>query len=112
MGVATRHLEEEITHWPVTGSDGFGGFTFGAPALLEGRWEQKSELFVNFDLEEVLSMAVVYVDKDVDEGDFLGRGDQTAEADPTASSATGFRIRNFASIPDLHNLDVLRKVWL
>ena len=104
------HLVHDVTHWPVTGSDGYGGFTFGTPVLLAGRWEQKQELFINQDLEEVLSNAVVYLNTDLSIGDYVVEGDETAVADPTTLDAK--RIRGLNRITDLRNVLALRKLWL
>ena len=112
MTVATRNLRENVTHWPVTGSDGYGGFTFGTPALLKGRWEDRNELFTNDDLEDEVSKAIVYLNSDVAAGDYIGQGDQTAETDPTASTADAHRIRQYGKVTDLRALNALRKVWV
>ena len=109
MGFAHKLLQE-VTHWPITGSDGFGGFVFGAPVLLEGRWEEKSELFISEDNESVLSKAIVYLDSDVDNGDYVAQGDHTAVADPL--TVVSYRIRNYGKVTDLRNLIALRKLWL
>jgi len=103
-------LNHDVTHWPVTGSDGYGGFTFGTPILLSGRWEQKQELFINVDLEEVLSSAIVYLNTDLSIGDYVIEGDETATVDPTTLEAK--RIRGLNKITDLRNVIALRKLWL
>jgi hypothetical protein len=112
MSIATRNLREDVTHWPVTGSDGYGGFTFGTPIKLKGRWEEKQELFLTLDNEEEVSKAIVYLNADVAEGDYLGQGDQTTEADPTASTADAHRLRQYDKVTDLRALNALRKAWL
>jgi len=105
-----RHLNQDVTHWSVSGTDGYGGFTFATPTLLQGRWEEKQELFINQDAEEVLSNAICYLNTDVVAGDYVALGDETAEADPTA--VEGFRVRSFGKITDLSALKALRKLWL
>lgn len=109
-----RNFRQDVTHWPVTGTDGFGGFAFAEPILLRGRWEEKSEVFINQDNESVLSKAIVYVNSDVTNGDFVALGDFATEEvrvlDPTEVSA--FRIRNYGKITDLSALQALRKLWL
>lgn len=111
MGLGTRNLNQDVTHWPVSGSDGYGGFTFGTVALLRARWEERSELFIDFDLEEVASKAIAYIPIDVTNGDYMALGDHTTTADPTTLPAAS-RVRNFGKVTDLAGLDVLRKVWL
>ena len=105
-----QSLKQDVTHWPVTGTDGYGGFTFGTPVLLKGRWEEKQELFINQDAEEALSQVICYLNTDITPGDFVALGDLTAELDPTAT--TGFRVRNYGKVTDLSALQSLRKLWL
>ena len=110
---ALRNLNQDVTHWPVNGSDGFGGFLFDAPVKLRGRWEEKAELFITPTGEEVASQAVVYLMDDVTNGDFLALGDFSAVNDPNdVPTGRAFRIRNYGKTTDLRNLNVLRKVWL
>lgn len=114
MPFYTRHLRQDVTHWPVTGTDGFGGFTYGTPVLLKGRWEGKRELFLNEKGEEVTSEAIVYLDVDTDMGDFLALDDHTTVPIPSnlSSPARAWRIRGTNKTTDLRNLDCIRKVFL
>lgn len=111
MSLATRNLNEDATHWPVTGSTGYGGFTFGTPVVRKVRWEDKAILFRTPDNEEELSNAIVYLSVDVAVGDYFVRGDQTAIADPTTIS-DAFRARQYHRTTDLRALIALRKVFL
>lgn len=111
MTVITRNLREDVTHWPVTGTDGYGGFTYGTAVKVKGRWEERTELFRTIENEEEASSAVVYLGVDVDVGDYLGLGDLTATNDPTTLSDT-FRVRQQHRTTDLRNLISLRKVFL
>lgn len=112
MGFAHK-LRQDVTHWPISGSDGYGGFTFGTPELLSGRWEDKGELFINLDNEEVLSNAIIYLDTDVNVGDYFALGDYTVTADPTTlGPRVAFRSRNYGKVTDLAAVLALRKVWL
>lgn len=104
-------MYQEVTHWPVTGSDGYGGFTFGTAVLLEARWEDRSELFIDEELEEVRSRAVAYLSTDVSEGDYVALGDLTTTPDPTSLSAA-YRVRGRMNVTDLRNTQTLRKVFL
>ncbi|MEE8599213.1 MAG: hypothetical protein V3S69_06875 [Dehalococcoidales bacterium] len=107
-----RNLKQEVTHWPVTGSDGYGGFTFGPPVTLVSRWEEKVELFITPGNEEAHSRVVAYFNTDIGVGDFMALGDLTATADPGALNGQAFRVRNYSKTTDLRNLNTLRKVWL
>ena len=110
MGFAHK-LNQDVTHWPITGSDGYGGFTFGTPVLLKGRWEERSELFIDVDQEENMSRVIAYFNTDLDTGDFLALGDLTATVDPTTLDVA-FRIRQYGKVTDLRAVQALRKVWL
>jgi hypothetical protein len=111
MTVAKRHLRQDVTHWPVTGSDGYGGFTYGTPVLLKGRWEDKAVLFLTLENEEVVSNAIVYLDTDIAVGDWFGLGDLTATNDPSTIIGT-YRSRQYHKSTDLRALQALRKVFL
>lgn len=110
-----RNMHHDITHWPVTGSDGFGGFVFGSPVLYKGRWEDKVEIFLDTNGEEVVSQAIVYMADDTDVGDWIVLGDQVTIpiADPTTlEDPPAFRIRQRNRTTDLRNMSALRKVFL
>jgi len=106
-------MKQDVTHWPVTGSDGYSGFTFGPPIELKGRWEEKGEMFLTEENEEVVSKAVVYLGADVDVGDYLAEGKHALIPVPTAlSNPRAYRVRQRAKITDLRNLQCLRKAYL
>lgn len=111
MTMISRMLKEDVTRWPNTGSNGYGGFTFGTPIILKGRWEDKAELFRTLENEEEVSSAIVFLESDIVVGDYFARGDETATSDPTTLS-TAFRSRNYHRTTDLRNLNALRKVFL
>ncbi len=104
-----RNLKQDVTHWAVT-PDGFGGFSFIAPAPLKGRWEEVAELFRDPAGEEEVSKATVYLSADVVTSDYLFLG-TTAAVDPTAIADT-FQVRQFHKTPDLRLLDFERKAFL
>jgi hypothetical protein len=106
-----RNLNQDVTHWVHTGSDGYGGFTFSSPALLKARWEDKAELFRNEYNEEQVSHAVVYTLIDVNSGDFLGLGDFTQNANPIGVDQV-HRVAQKMRTTDLRNLRSVRKVYL
>ncbi len=117
MASFTRHMRQDVTYWPVTGTDGFGGFLYGTPVLLKGRWEDKAELYRNAANEEVVSSSVVYLSVDVDVGDILAEGDHVTVliANPMTLNTTetvARRIEQRNRTTDLRNLTSLRKVFL
>ena len=107
-----RNLNQDVTHWTVTGSDGFGGFLYGTPTLLAGRWEEKTEMFLTVNGEEAVSQAIVYLMDDIDAGDWLALGDFATA--PTADPSTldeAHRIQQRNRSTDLRNLIALRKAY-
>lgn len=110
MGFA-RNLKQTLTYWPSLGSDGFGGFTYGTPTTLNCRWEDKNEMFLNDLGEEEVSKAIVYLDADVNAGDYVAQGDFTTTLDPGTLSGA-HRIKAYGKSTDLAGLVALRKLWL
>ena len=110
MTVLTRLLREDVTHWPLTGSDGYGGFTYGTPVKVKGRWEEKAVLFINDDQEEKVSEAIVFLETDIAVGDYLGQGNFVATPDPTTIVGPK-RIRQRQKTTDLRNLLAIRKAF-
>lgn len=112
MSILEGKLPNKLTWWRVTGNDGFGGDSFASPVLIDGRWEDRQETFYGaLDRRELISKAVVFVDRDMSVGDFLCRGDQVAQSSPVAVSGA-LKIQRYEKIPDLRNLDVVRRTVL
>ena len=99
MSYITRNLRQNVTYWSPGVNDGFGGVTFGSPAVQKGRWEDKVELFRDQSGNEVISIATVYLTVDVANKGYLFLGTSTG-ADPTAVSDAR-EIRAFRKIPNL-----------
>lgn len=103
-----RNLKQDVTWWAAS-PDGYGGYTYSSPQTIKGRWQDKQELFRTPAGDEQVSKAIVYLDQDVDVGDYLYEGLSTA-ADPTSLEA--YQVRQFGKVPDLRNLQSLRKAIL
>lgn len=104
-----RGLTEAVTHWTVA-PDGFGGFVFGAPAALLGRWEDRSERFMNEAGQEDISRAIVHIDADVSPGDYLFQGTSTVSTPLGLSEA--HPVKRFDKVPDLRFIETVRKAFL
>jgi hypothetical protein len=111
MSIASRNSKQDATHWVVTGSNGYGGFTFDTPVLVKCRWEDRTERFLNPQGDEVVSAAIVYPVEDVSVGDYMALGDLTATSDPITIAGT-YPVRRFSKNTNLRNLEVIRKVYL
>lgn len=104
-------LKQKATWWSVA-PDSFGGDIFGTPLLLDCRWESRSEVFIGqIDRRELVSNAVVFLDRDISVGDYLFEGDQTLVADPSGLAGS-FKVQRFDKIPDLRNLEAVRRAIL
>lgn len=110
MSWTQRHLHQTITHWPRLGNDGFGGSTYDSPRFIKGRWEDRSELFLDRQGTERRADSVVYLAEDIGEEDYLYNGESSV-ADPT--KVTGAReVRSFQKLPDLRVTAYERKAIL
>jgi len=109
--ILTGRLPHKLTWWSVTGGDGFGGDAFASPVVIDGRWEDRQETFYGaLDRRELISKAVVHVDRDIAVGDYLYQG-ESALASPTTLSGA-LKVQRFDKVPDLRSLDAVRRAVL
>lgn len=110
----TRLLKQTVTYWGNPAPDGWGGFTFDDPLAIVGRWEDRTELFINAATgREERSRAVVYLNQDVDVGGYLYLGTATDSADDNPKDVDGaFQIKAFEKSPDIKGTRFSRKAWL
>jgi len=109
--IPTRYLRQNITRWTVS-EDGYGGFEFGPPQVIKGRWEQHQKLFTDLEGHQKVSRAEVFLAESVEVGDYLYNG-YTTELDPTTiCSGECFRVQMYHEIPDLRNIMTVRQAIL
>ncbi len=103
---------DKVTHWVVT-PNGFGGYTFALPTVLDGRWEDITVKFMSDAGRETISKAIAYLSADVLTEDYLMLG-ETSEADPTnlIDGKTAYIVERFDKIPDVRNLSFERKAYM
>lgn len=106
----TQDMTQLATYWPPAGADGFGSTTFGAPAGIACRWQDRGVLFRDVQGREVTSSAVVYVDSPLLPSGYLALGGHV-EADPHAVAGAK-EVRQVGMSPDLDGAEVLHKAWL
>lgn len=115
MSIITRMCHQTAVYWGSPVPDGYGQCTFAAAIEIDCRWEDKQELFIDSNSKEVLSQAVVYVDRDVDLNGYLYLGKES-DLDSNHTNPQiidGAReIRQFAKLPNLRVTEYLRQVWL
>ena len=104
-----KRFPQSITYWH-TSPDGYGGFTFGAPTAIEGRWEDKNQLFLNLKGEEEVSSSIIYTDQQLTIGDYVYEGTSVA-ANPAALDGAK-RIRQLNKTPSLNGSRALYKAYL
>lgn len=99
---------QTITHWVAAALDDFGNRAYATPVTLKGRWEDRSDMTTKFASETIPSKATVFLeDTDIELGDFLALGDQTATADPTSLSGAHI-VKTFSKIPNIRATEFLR----
>lgn len=107
-------LKQTAVHWANPTYGGFGGRTFDDPAEIDVRWEDRQELFVDANGQEVRSSAVVYANTDLAVGEYLKLGELTdLESNDAPEANTGcYEIRGYAKTPSVDGTLFLRKAWL
>ena len=93
-------LNHTVTYWPPGSLGASGQPAPGAAATMDGRWEERTELFIDARGAEVRSQAVVYVASDVALNGWLALGNQTATANPR-TLAGAYSIRGFKKVSDV-----------
>lgn len=106
-----RNLREKATIWEVTNESVYDGISFSAPTIIRCRWEDRTVLFRLLTGEEVASRSIVYVDRDVDIGTYIARGEFDGVSDPT-TLPEAFRVRNTEKLTNLRNTEMERKLFL
>lgn len=102
---------QTITYWAEAAMDGFGERTFSAPVTFVGRWEERTDLKIEFDGEVTMSKAVVYLQDDVILGGYLALGDLIASLEPT-DLAAAYIIKSTQQITSISGIETIRKVLL
>lgn len=107
----SRFLKQNITYWAVSSIDGWNKPTFeSTPETIIGRWEDKSELYLDSNGQEKISNAIVYLNQDVEIGGYLYLG-ISSEDDPTLVE-NAREIRYIHKVSDIKGNVFLRKIIL
>lgn len=75
MTVYALNMPEVATYWPPGSPDGYGGFSASDAEDLKCRWQIAAKQYRDASGEIALSEAVIYVDRMVEVGGFLARGE-------------------------------------
>ena len=102
---------QTITVWVSGGArDRFGRVSAMPPREIKGRWEQRGDLFIDAEGNQVVSAAVVYVKEPFATGDYVFLG-SSAETDPKMIGSA-FIIRAVSRTPSLSGREEIIKLWL
>ena len=108
MGLIKRMRKQSAVWWAETGTDHYGERTFAAPVQIKCRWEDRVGEYMNAKGETSMSKATVYVDREMNLGDYLKRGDLDSNTPGNpATDPLAMPIQAFDRIPDLKNREVL-----
>ena len=72
--MARRYRKQDATYWKRTGTSSGGRPTYGSPINVKVRWEDKAEIFIGANNEQVTSKSIVLVDRDMFITDLLRLG--------------------------------------
>ena len=104
-------LNQKATYWGNPSPDGYGGYTYDSPELLDCHWENRNELIQDPQGREVRSEAQVYLTTDVDAEGYLALGDFTGTANPK-DVEYAFEIRIKEKWVSVDATESLIKAWL
>jgi|TARA_R100000093_G_C1901907_1_gene60146 hypothetical protein len=110
MSFLTRNHNQTITYWDTPVTDKFGARTFATPEQITGRWEDRTDLFIDSTGRESVSKAFVFVGQDLDSEGWLFLG-TSSEANPKDVDGA-LEIRQFIKTPNLKATDFERKAIL
>jgi hypothetical protein len=109
-------LNQDAVYWGSPANDGYGGLTFADPVQIHVRWEDKQVMFVDASGKDMLSQAVVYVDRalEIDGYLYLGTLDDLSSGELVNPLlvAEAYPVRGRSSSPDFRAQKFVRKVWL
>ena len=116
MSLISRMRRQTAVWWARTGVDSYGAPEWAEPVEIACRWEEKAELIRTAAGDEVVSRAVVYVDRDMNEGDMLAVGtllalDSGQVSDPREVDGVG-EVKSFGAVPNLRATEELKTAWL
>lgn len=107
MTAYTENLNQVATYWPPAANDGAGGVGYGAAVAIKCRWQNVQKLFRDAQGNEKVSEAIVYVDRELENGGVMKLGTHAG-----AAPSDAIEVRAKGSSPELNGPRVLHKVWL
>lgn len=112
----SSQLNQTAVYWANPIPDGSGSRTFDDGVEIDVRWEERTEIFIDSAGREVRSNAIVYVNVDVSNGEYLylgGLDDLASDEEGDPLIVTGaYEIRQFQKIPSIDGTKFVRKVMI
>lgn len=116
MGIISSMLRQKAVYWASPENDGYGNFTFDDPVEIDCRWEEKAESYFKPNGTEAQSLAIVYVDRDVDIGGYLQFGELadvgSANLNNPEDDPDSYRIEQKYKLPNFRISEYLRIAFL
>lgn len=114
MSLITRMRRQKAVYWARSATaNRFGVFTFSSPVEIECRWDDSAQQYRDENGEEALSNAVVYVDRDMKQGDRLKKGEMESDTpDDPMELLDSYEIKRFDDTPNLKATESLRTAYL
>jgi hypothetical protein len=75
-------LREDVTYWNPPTRDGYGGYTWGSPTALKGKWEDGESLIYAADGSYTVASTNVWVGVPLEEGGYLFNGSTVVSEPP------------------------------
>ena len=112
MTYVRKALVDTITVWEAEDVDSTGETMFSShsPYTIEGRWQERSDVFVNKEGEEQVSRVVIFLDVDIPIGSWFYKG--TSVADDPHSVQGAFESQRVAKVASIAGTLIERKVYL
>jgi len=120
----TRILKQKVVYWAYSGVDKYGKPKYGSPIEIKARWEDVNEQFTTPSMTVAMSLAKVYVDRDLLVNGVLWLSSKRAN-DPDGSAIAeltdtvkplsnpgAHQIQRFDKLPDIKILKTLRTAYL
>jgi hypothetical protein len=111
-------LKQDGVWWQCTGKDRYNKPTYAAAVAIKCRWDIRQEMFVDEGGTEVVSEAVVYVDRDMTPGDVLMLGllatvgNPAAGRNPLDDEDGAYRVRGWKRIGNVRQTEFVRGCYL
>jgi len=117
MSIISRMRKQKAVYWRRLEADEYGKYSFDDPVEINCRWDDDSREERKPGAEVFITAAVVYVDREMSEGDMLQKGEISSDerADPHAKNPDGnqaYEIMKFKITPNLKNTENLYTAML